>query len=430
MHTTLSHNHIALRRKNEQGAALLTTLLISMLLLAAGGALIVSTSLTTTNTYDSTAEAQAYYAAETGLQATLNVLRKHATSISPNNLTMDFRKAVTINTSYTSNRSGDPSGNTATGTGVARLSNWLPYSDYTDVNSRVVVNAGAPYCAYSISVSDPDNTPVANLPSRLLIISKGYGPKGATKQLKLFVSRVSFAFDAPSTITMVGAADPVADPMHLTLGQSNAKEYSGHDHTAGGATKPAIGTTSASDLTIATNSDTKNTVEAPKAANISASLPSWLQSADSARAFLSGMQSLADSQGRLFPSFSGTSGSVAAPAFTFVNGDCTLDGGAGLLIVTGNLELSGNPSFNGIILVLGGGTVNRNGGGNGDIYGAMVVAQFARTWPVAEDRLPHPFTSPWFDTSGGGNSNMQYDSTSVNNALGTAGNIPLGVLEY
>ncbi len=429
MYITTDLNCIAQRRKNERGAALLTTLFISMLLLAAGGALIASTSMTTANTYDSTAEAQAYYAAESGLQETLNTLRKHTTSINPAGVTIDFRKAVTADpthatytASQTSNASDDPST-------VARLSNWLPYSPRTNATSRVVVDNGA---AYSVTITDPDATPAGSLPSRLLVISKGYGPKGAVKQLQLVVSRSAFAFNAPSTITMVGAADPLADPMHITLGQSNAKDYSGHDNATGSTViKPAFGTTSASDQSLVLSADTKDTVAGPiKADDISASLPSWLQSADAARGFLNEMQSLANSQGRLFQnSFSGTSGSTSNPAFTFVNGDCSLDGGAGLLIVTGNLALNGNPSFDGIILVLGEGTVNRGGGGNGDIFGAMVVAQFARTWP-ATDTGPHPFTSPWFDTDGGGTSNMQYDSDAVNKALNTVGSRPIGILEY
>ena len=66
----------------------------------------------------------------------------------------------------------------------------------------------------------------------------------------------------------------------------------------------------------------------------------------------------------------------------FVDGDCNLDGGGGLLIVTGTLTMSGNPSFSGLILVLGDGRIQRNGGGNGDIYGAITVARFDSTGPV------------------------------------------------
>ena len=123
-------------------------------------------------------------------------------------------------------------------------------------------------------------------------------------------------------------------------------------------------------------------------------LPSWLQTADKAREFLTEMQLIGRSMGRFYTSFSGFAGTTADPKFTFVNGNATIDGGAGLLIVTGNLVLNGNPTFSGVILVLGEGTVNREGGGNGNVLGSIYVAKFARSWPAAENGLPHPFLAP------------------------------------
>src|SRR5512132_2462511 len=64
-------------RRTERGAALVTTLMLSALLFAAGGMLILTTTMTGLNTIDSAAESQAYYGAEAGLQASLNVLRGH-----------------------------------------------------------------------------------------------------------------------------------------------------------------------------------------------------------------------------------------------------------------------------------------------------------------------------------------------------------------
>ena len=116
-------------------------------------------------------------------------------------------------------------------------------------------------------------------------------------------------------------------------------------------------------------------------------------------------------------------GTTDSPALTFVDGDCSLDGGAGLLIVTGTLNMKGNPSFNGLILVLGDGDVERDGGGNGTIYGAIAVARFAQNGNG-------PFLAPTFSTSGGGNSTMQYDSSAVRSALNVAGPRVLGVHEY
>src|SRR5215211_707313 len=64
-------------RPAERGAALVSVLLISTLLLSAGGVLLLTTSMSATNPADSAAEMHAYYAAEAGLQRTLNVLRSH-----------------------------------------------------------------------------------------------------------------------------------------------------------------------------------------------------------------------------------------------------------------------------------------------------------------------------------------------------------------
>src|ERR1041384_8348685 len=99
----LTHNE----RVGERGAALVSVLMISLLLLSAGGALILTSAMSVTNSVDSTAETQAYYAAQSGLQSTLNVLRGN---VAPNPLfdtsssTADankitFRKAVTASTS-------------------------------------------------------------------------------------------------------------------------------------------------------------------------------------------------------------------------------------------------------------------------------------------------------------------------------------------
>jgi len=63
------------RKHSERGAALVTMMLVSVLLLGAGGALIMSTVMSANNSVGSTAEMQAYYVAESGMQSALNVLR-------------------------------------------------------------------------------------------------------------------------------------------------------------------------------------------------------------------------------------------------------------------------------------------------------------------------------------------------------------------
>jgi hypothetical protein len=131
-------------------------------------------------------------------------------------------------------------------------------------------------------------------------------------------------------------------------------------------------------------------------------------------------------------------GTQASPLITVVNGDFTLDttnaNGAGVLVVTGNLTFKGNPPFYGIILVIGNGTVaTSSGGGNGNLYGAMLVANCFNNAPnwggnmsVCDNNGLNPGGAgntkpclpgnPSFDWSkGGGTYNIQYDSCWVNN---------------
>jgi Tfp pilus assembly protein PilX len=153
-------------RKNERGAAMVTVLMISFLLLVAVTGLILESSMNTANVTDATAEEQAYYAAESGIQSALHVLRKNV--ILPDSLRIDTTKPATDPANQidyfkaaklaTSNYTGDASTD-------ARLSRWLSYdSTYTD---RVILGATTSATqpayspqngfAYNIKIINPDN---------------------------------------------------------------------------------------------------------------------------------------------------------------------------------------------------------------------------------------------------------------------------------
>jgi hypothetical protein len=576
---------MAANRQGERGAALISTLLLAMLLLTAGGALVLTTTMSATNAIDSTAEMQAYYGAEAGLQSTINVLRGNVYR-GNGTPTVNFRTAVEPGAS---NAANDP----ATNQSIARLSNWLSYTDTAAYPSRVIANgqAGANVIAYDVTARDLDNSKVvrystagtmeaaggsgcvvaattivctnglnsftltyspqpattltaypavasnlgsfrltvigsgatipagqsatfrlrinqtlpwdaydtvlatisgnvtaaaSNLkvtfagstakvegtsfalcaacnplalnhpntsggttaltgtltapePRRVLVRSSGYGPKGAVKRLEMVLNQKAFDFEAPAVLTMRGADNGAA--MTFEIGNSNAKTYSGLDNAGHEIQLPTFAVMG-SDIATADNGIKKESTVAdpeigyldigtvPVGTTVPAlqvSTPEFLETADKARAALDALQSTAYSMGRYYAPSSGsaysvTSANTTPTGITFVDGDCNLDGGSGLLVVTGNLEMSGNPSFDGVILVLGGGSVNRNGGGNGNVYGAMVVAAFNRT--------SGNFTAPSFNTNGGGNSTLQYDSLAVSRAMGAIGAAPGGIREF
>jgi len=101
--------------------------------------------------------------------------------------------------------------------------------------------------------------------------------------------------------------------------------------------------------------------------------------------------------------------------------------GSGLLIITGELTTNGGTDFNGLVLVIGSGYVNRNGGGGGAFYGANFIA--AVDWPAASPAWTS-FGSPFFNFNGAGNATMQYDSSAVAAALQLLPPPILGVSEY
>ena len=411
--------------KAERGAALLTCLLIATMLLGIAGMVILTTGMSATTSVDATAELQAYYGAESGLEATLNVLRGNvAPRIGiPAGTRMGFRSAVQLD------RSNLPTDTSA----VARLSGWLPY----DSTISRITPAGTNF-AYSVTLADPDDfsgTRLASeptyIPTRLLVRSTGFGPRGSVKRMEMVVQRVLFDIQAKAALA-IRSADDGTSPMTFTIGDSAAKDYSGHDFTGGEAALPSFGVTHAVDQAIAEDAITKgSTVEAERVRLVAISdLPEFLQTADNARTFLNYMQAVARSMGRHYTSFNGYAGSTATPEFTFVNGDCNLEGGAGLLIVTGNLVMNGNPNFNGIVLVLGNGYMKRDGAGNGNVLGTTYIARFARSWPASENAQPHPFLAPTFITQGTGNADLRFDSPSVQTGRNVLGTIVRDVREF
>jgi hypothetical protein len=83
--------------------------------------------------------------------------------------------------------------------------------------------------------------------------------------------------------------------------------------------------------------------------------------------------------------------SSSNPMTVVINGDLDLNGwhntGYGLLLVTGNLNYDPDASWDGIVLVIGQGTVTGSKGGNGLFLGAFLVA---RTHDPSGSLLPDP----------------------------------------
>lgn len=413
-------------RAGERGAALITATLLSLLLLAAGGTLILTSTMTGVTARDSTAEMQAYYAAEAGVAKTLEVLRGNVPS-NPAGTRASFRNMVCSRNLWT-----------------------------TMSGAAINVSADGVTRFQITSVIDPDNRDSALMcngpnaanyrPDRLAIQVAGFGPRNSQKNMELAINRYTVDYEVNAVVTLPNGT---ANPMAFDLGGSNVTSTSGEDLSGG----PSLAAYSVSNVDY---NRTNNVIDGclPDGTNCgngpnvtpgdptvlgNNNTPSFLESVAKAREFLygdEGMMQTAINQGRYFTTEDAAKASVAGlgasnpdGVLTFVDGNLTLGpgnpSGQGTLIVTGNLILDGNFNWNGVIMVLGTGNVLRSGGGQGNIFGAIFVANFPRTGPDSDQ-----FQPPTFNTNGGGTSNIQYSSNAVDMAKAVGGHSVRGIREF
>ena len=116
----------------------------------------------------------------------------------------------------------------------------------------------------------------------------------------------------------------------------------------------------------------------------------------------------------------GTPGNDATAQITIINGDfggpCD---GNGILLITGNAICGGNTKFDGLMLFIGKGNVQWNGGGNGQINGAVFIANLFDDAgrPLPDMSVPG---LPTFDWNGGGTNFIQYNSCKILNGFRNA----------
>jgi hypothetical protein len=242
----------------------------------------------------------------------------------------------------------------------------------------------------------------------------------------MMVTHANLDFETPAGFTTKGADDCSAPS--FDSGSSGSKIYSGIDNAGLEPQRPSFAVSPCDQDDVNAGIKKHDTVVDPELGILGDDVtpgtvitPSYLKSADRARAYLNALQTKARSLNRLFGSGTTIDDSLATPMYTFVDGDCTLANGAWFLVVTGTLTMRGNTNFRGVILVMGKGQIIRNGGGSGDIFGGVTIAAF--------DRTSGGFTAPTFNTNGGGNSTIQYDSAALKNGLASATNVS-GIREF
>ncbi len=300
---------------------------------------------------------------------------------------------------------------------------------------------------YEAQLSFGDNVTTGTIsspePTRLLLRSTGFGPRGARKQLEAIIQKNFFnGLSAPATLTLVGSASTTSPSTSFTFnpGSSSVTVYSGDDVVSTDIIPP-IGTTSDDNLDDVEDSVSGlpphpfNGTVIGSASDVSGEMPDWLASPSALDATVHSLAMVARSSGRFFqngqqPTSFGDN--ATAQGITFCDSNCTLSGnGGGILVVTGTLTFQGNFKFHGLIIVTGRDGVERSGGGSGTIQGNIVVAPYvgSRVEDGIDPSLTDTFLSPQYDLSGGGNSTVVYNSKSVANGMMAVSNFVLGVME-
>lgn len=439
----------------EKGAALVTVLLLMMLILVVSAAILLITALSNTSTVDAVAEKQAFEAAESGMQQVLNLLRgngtgdaisfKEAANRTSSNKPSDWlsqpRLSNWFNYTYPAAQpdrvpltsSYDPYTGLAFSVAIVAPDAstapeatpnpafvdgpvnkpadgikppkpaWHPWScahcswDYTHCSLYNPPKNGTRrtdgYGCRHGHCKPPDGWGLDGDDGyqRLIVKVTGYGPRGARKELELFVKRTIFDY-SPEPLIYIQGSQVGGDVGFNLSGTPEVKFDCGDKMTA-------FVLTNDSDLAAI-----QNVINQPDKVTIAGKgddyevflpevRPKFLASADDLRATMADLEADAKVRGRWFNSYpTGVAGTDSVPEFTFVRGDTQMtSNGAGILIVTGTLTMSSNFTYKGLVLILGGGRLNITGG-DSKIEGSVAIAKYDPTGN---------FLAPTINISGG-----------------------------
>ena len=256
-------------------------------------------------------------------------------------------------------------------------------------------------------------------------------PAGSQRIVQYTVSPTILGLSFPSALTFDGPA-PVYNAPNSNPSGMNGNDRSGSNPLAGCTvpvqpSKTAIGVLTSGDIAAASSGIPGNRLNnyvgtggTPSIGNVSGSLPPAEQSVASLQNLVQSITNVANNvlTGPVNGLSAAQLGSAANPQITVVKGDLTLSSGGtgyGILVVTGNFTFSGDWGWRGVVLVIGQGNLQENGGGNNEFDGAMLVA---KTLDGAGNPLA-ALGTPTLNWNGGGGNGVFYDSCWINNA--TAG---------
>jgi Tfp pilus assembly protein PilX len=393
----------------EKGIALLLSLLLLVVFGVLGVGLLTVANIETTIADNYKINTQVLYVAEAGIDHARETLRASANTLTQNLTTAAGGDAV-LSTSR------DLA--TLTSADVPFVTN----AAFTDLSGR---NQGQYTVFIKNDAADGPTSPTDNNDTVTLLSFGRF--RNAIKIVETDVRRGAIP-ELPAALTLDG---PLAN---FDSSGSNIFDIDGNDGgTPPGPQQSAVGVISPADDTTVTNdilgppdrsANYVGSGGSPSVNDVEAVLAPELVTTAGLEQVVADIASYATATYN--PAFNGSQslGNVGAAnnqQVVVVNGDCVFGPGAGYgtLVVRGNLTFNGNFTWNGLILVIGQGVMNWNGGAQGEILGAMLVAAsrgMPRTstdpvGPVLANRGPIVA-----NFNGGGGNGIHYNTQALRDA--------------
>ena len=385
---------------NENGAALVVGLLFIVLLAMLGITAVVMTTTDMKIGGNYKTVTQAFYIADAGLEFARDQLRTN------------LEASITISQMLAA-RVGDDA--YLSDSASANISNGTFPADDLPLIAQTSFGGGT-YRVYLTNDGTDGVTSLTDTNNRVTITSIGQGPANSLSILQEVVQKLELP-------PMPGAVCLPGPNVIFDGSNSNASGISGETESAISLTSPAAEATVQTNLTDIGRID-NYTCEAGAG---DACINDELDNFDDQLTTVAGIEELADAFRSeadtylpgpgAYPLTAAQVGTTSDRKIVFVDSDAILGpvGGAGMLIVTGELTIQGNFNYNGVILCIGKGKLLRNGAGNGEILGAVFVAKTRDDY----GNLLSVLGVPTFNLAGGGNSDIRFDASEVAKAGGT-----------
>jgi len=416
---------------NERGSALVLAIFVLVLLTGMGAALLFVSENEVKMSQVDVKDKQVFYFAEAGLEHAREQLRfNNMNATPPSNKTtlnddllaaagpngvLDF-DAANLKAVY------DSSGNVTGFTG---------YGDDVPLKAMTTFGPGK-YAAFLLNdplEASPGKTNLNDTNQRAMITAIGTGAGTSLEVVQAIVKRETLP-QFPSTITIVGP-NPNFDG-----GSSSAKNYTGNDCNGTGipglsvpvvgvigtAAKASADTGVQKPGTYSTGALTGTGTVSDLTSTIDPNLNNCQYLLDLAKKVRNVATVVGDSS-----TPTSSLGTAANPKVVFIDGDFSFTDGGGLLWVTGNLTITGNTNWNGVLIIVGKGNLQRNGSGNGVISGSVLVADVAGPdgimWTADDCSGPDDvkgnaddgISSGTYNVNGGGSGGEVYCTNDIHN---------------